>query len=44
MNLTGSTVMDPLTGHNSDTELACEFAQFYIIKIDTIREKCTNIA
>ena len=39
MNLSGSKVMNPLPDHNSDMELADEFAQFFITKIDTIREK-----
>ena len=36
--------MNPLPDHNSNTELADEFAQFFITKIDTIREKFTNTA
>ena len=44
MNLIGSKVMNQLPDHNSDTELADEFAQFFITKTDTIREKFTNIA
>ena len=44
MILTGSKVMYPLPGHNNDTKLANEFTQFFITKIDTIREKFTNIA
>ena len=42
MNLTGSKVMNPLPDHNSVTELADEFAQFFIAKIGTIRERFTN--
>ena len=37
MNHTGSS-HDPLPDHNSDTQLAYEFAQFFITKIDTFRE------
>ena len=44
MNLTGSQVMNALPDHNSDTKLADGFTQFVITKIDTIREKVTNIA
>ena len=36
--------MNPLPDHNSDTEPADAFAQFFITKIDTIREKFTNTA
>ena len=38
MNLTRSKVMNLLVDHSSDTELADEFTQFFITKIDTIRE------
>ena len=36
--------MNPLPDYNSDTELADEFAQFFITKIDTIRGMFINIA
>ena len=44
LNLTGSQVMSPLPDHNSDTDLADKFTQFFITKIDTIREMVIHIA
>ena len=36
--------MNPLPDNSSDTELVGGVAQFFITKINTIREKLTNIA